>query len=57
MQYFVKVSNVLVPGGKFIFLVTNSQSVYGKYAYKEDIPRHTYHFDKILYQTMQIKVD
>ena len=46
MQYFVKVSNVLVPGGKFIFLVTNSQSIYGKYAYKEDIPRHTYHFDK-----------
>ena len=46
MQYFAKISSVLVPGGKFIFLVTNSQSIYGKYAFKEDIPRHTYHFDE-----------
>lgn len=45
-EYFEEVSRVLKKGGKFIFLVTNSESIYGKYAYKEDIPRHTYHFSE-----------
>lgn len=45
-DYFAEVSRVLKRGGKFIFLVTNSESFYGKYAYKEDIPRHTYHFSE-----------
>ncbi len=44
--YFNEVSRILKKEGKFIFLVTNSESLYGKYAYIEDIPRHTYHFSK-----------
>jgi SAM-dependent methyltransferase len=44
--YFEVVSKVLKKGGKFIFLVTNSESFYGKYAYGEDIPRHLYHFSE-----------
>jgi len=45
-DYFSVVARVLKPGGKFVFLVTNSESIYGKYAYKEDIPRHLYHFNE-----------
>lgn len=45
-KYFAMVSNVLKPGGKFVFLVTNSESFYGKYAFKEDIPRHLFHFSE-----------
>lgn len=44
--YFEVVSRVLKKYGKFIFLVTNSESFYGKYAYIEDIPRHLYHFSE-----------
>lgn len=44
--YFKEVFRILKPGGKFIFLVTNSESLYGKAAYIEDIPRHLYHFSK-----------
>ena len=43
--YFNKISQLLKPGGKFVFLVTNSESIYGRYAYKEDIPRHLFHFN------------
>lgn len=42
--YFKEVSRILKKKGKFIFLVTNSESIYGRYAYCEDIPRHTYHY-------------
>jgi len=36
-------------GGKLFFLVTNSESLYGRKAFKEDVPRHLYHFsEKIL---------
>ena len=45
-KYFEVVSKVLKKGGKFVFLVTNSESMYGKYAYKEDVPRHLYHFNE-----------
>lgn len=49
--YFQEVSRILRKNGKFIFLVTNSESLYGKKAYNEDIPRHIYHFsEKILEQ-------
>lgn len=44
--YFEVVSKVLRKGGKFVFLVTNSESCYGKYAFQEDMPRHLYHFSK-----------
>lgn len=44
--YFYEVSKILKNGGKFVFLVTNSESIYGKRAYQEDIPRHLYHFSE-----------
>lgn len=44
--YFKEVSRILKKGGEFIILVTNSESLYGKRARREDIPRHTYHFSK-----------
>ncbi len=44
--YFQEVWRLLKTGGKFIFLVTNSESLYGTHAYVEDIPRHTYHFSE-----------
>lgn len=43
---FSTVGRVLKPGGNFILLVTNAESIYGRYAYKEDIPRHLYHFSE-----------
>ena len=45
-KYFETVKRLLKPSGTFVFLVTNSESLYGERAYKEDIPRHTYHFSK-----------
>lgn len=45
-QYFEEVSRILKVGGSFIFLVTNSESLYGKKAFVEDIPRHIYHFSE-----------
>lgn len=56
-DYFSVVSKVLKPGGKFVFLVTNSESLYGKYAYKEDIPRHLYHFNERSLRAYAIKHD
>jgi 2-polyprenyl-3-methyl-5-hydroxy-6-metoxy-1,4-benzoquinol methylase len=46
MLYFQEVSKLLKSSGVFVFLVTNSNSLYGKLAYREDIPRHTYHFSE-----------
>lgn len=45
-KYFQKVHDILNPGGEFVFLVTNADSRYSRYAYREDIPRHTYHYSK-----------
>jgi len=44
--YFHEISKILKNGGKFVFLATNSESIYGRYAYREDIPRHLYHFSE-----------
>lgn len=44
--YFTEVNRILKRGGSFIFLVTNSESLYGKYSDVEDIPRHTYYFSE-----------
>ncbi len=45
-EYFKEVNRILRKNGEFIFLVTNAESLYGKKAYIEDIPRHTYHFSE-----------
>jgi ubiquinone/menaquinone biosynthesis C-methylase UbiE len=45
-EYFTKINKLLKPGGRFVFLVTNADSLYGRKAYKEDIPRHTFHFSE-----------
>ena len=45
-KYFQEVHNALKKNGKFIFLTTNSESLYGRRAYIEDIPRHLYHFSE-----------
>jgi len=41
---FREIHRILRPGGRFVFLVTNAESLYGKRAFREDVPRHTYHF-------------
>lgn len=45
-DYFAEISRILKPGGRFVFLVPNAESLYGKRAYKEDTPRHLYHFSE-----------
>lgn len=45
-KYFAEAHRILKPGGKFIFLVTNSESLFSKRGFREDIPRHLYHFSK-----------
>lgn len=44
--YFRKVYDVLKPGGTFVFLVTNINSVASGLAYEDDIPRHLNLFSK-----------
>lgn len=44
MSYFKKAAQVLKPGGTFIFLVTNFESVSSRCLFLEDIPRHLYFF-------------
>ncbi len=43
-EYFGKAAELLKPGGEMVILVTNADSLYGRMAYAEDVPRHTYHF-------------
>ena len=38
--YFNEVSRILKPGGRFVILVSNANSLWSRFAYKEDIPRH-----------------
>jgi len=42
--YFRKVSQLLKPGGRFAFLVTNFDSLSSRALFREDIPRHLYFF-------------
>jgi len=44
--YFAEVHRILAADGRFIFLVTNSKSFYGRRGYQEDVPRHLYHFSE-----------
>jgi len=50
-KYFKEVFRILKHGGKFVFLVTNADSFWSRYAYMEDVPRHLYHFtEKTLFK-------
>lgn len=44
LEYLREIARVLRPGGRFVALVTNLRSVWSRYAYGEDIPRHLYFF-------------
>jgi SAM-dependent methyltransferase len=56
-DYFSEASRVLKRGGRLLILVTNSESFYSKYAFSEDIPRHTYHYSKETLSRYGEKVD
>lgn len=42
--YFHKAAELLLPGGRFVFLVTNFESDSSRFLYREDPPRHLYFF-------------
>ena len=44
--YFQKVAELLKPGGTFVFLVTNYDSLSSKRLFQEDIPRHCTFFTR-----------
>jgi len=46
MAYFQKVAEVLNPGGLFVFLVTNFDSLASRHLFFEDVPRHLYFFTR-----------
>jgi len=46
MLYFSNVYRLLKSGGRFVFLVTNFNSLFSRYAYAEDIPRQMIFFTK-----------
>lgn len=46
LSYFKEVSRILKPGGHFIFLVTNFNSLSSSKLFHEDIPRHLYFFSE-----------
>ena len=43
-EYFKTVHRLLKDNGSFIFLVPNGDSLWSRWAYKEDIPRHLHFF-------------
>lgn len=53
--YFKEVYRILKPGGRFIFLVTNSESLWSRRGFREDIPRHLYHFSRKSLQKYALK--
>ena len=42
--YFAEVSRLLRPGGRFVFLVTDFDSISSRYLFREDPPRHLFFF-------------
>jgi SAM-dependent methyltransferase len=45
-SYFKIVADALKPNGKFVFLVTNFESISSRHLYHEDAPRHLHFFTK-----------
>ncbi|PYV27154.1 MAG: hypothetical protein DMG27_04765 [Acidobacteria bacterium] len=46
MAYFQKAAKVLKPGGIFVFLVPNSDSLASRHLFCEDVPRHLFFFTR-----------
>jgi SAM-dependent methyltransferase len=46
MTYFQKAARVLKPGGLFVFLVTNFDSLASRHLFCEDVPRHLFFFTR-----------
>jgi len=46
LRHFREIHRLLAPGGRFLCLVTNAESLYGRRAHREDIPRHLHHFSE-----------
>jgi SAM-dependent methyltransferase len=46
LAYFRKAGELLKPGGRFVFLVTNFLSLSSRRLFREDIPRHLYFFSE-----------
>ncbi|MBU0799838.1 MAG: class I SAM-dependent methyltransferase [Alphaproteobacteria bacterium] len=46
LSYFAKASQILNANGVFIFLVTNIDSLSSKRLFREDVPRHTYFYNR-----------
>ncbi len=44
LSYFRKAAAILKPGGIFVFLVTNFDSISSASLFREDVPRHLYFF-------------
>jgi SAM-dependent methyltransferase len=44
--YFQKVGQILRPGGRFVFAVTDFDSWPSRFLFREDLPRHLYFFTK-----------
>ena len=44
--YFKKTAEILKPGGVFVFLVTNFDSLSSKRLFQEDVPRHCHFFTR-----------
>jgi len=46
LRHFRAAHRLLKPAGRFTLLVTNAESLYGRRANCEDVPRHLYHFSE-----------
>jgi SAM-dependent methyltransferase len=46
MAYFRKAARILKPGGLFVFLVTNFDSMASRHLFCEDVPRHLFFFTR-----------
>lgn len=42
--YFKTINRILKPGGRFLFMVPNGKSLWSRWAYHDDIPRHIHFF-------------
>lgn len=56
MAYFLKAAEVLKPGGLFVFVVTNFESLSSKRLFQEDVPRHLIFFTKVTVRRYLAKV-